>query len=98
MNESSVEQGLLNFKEEQKEKDERMQEVFDYAFKQFDLYDEKYKAKEDKVLNTNTTADSKTQPYDDVMLGWLCPRCSKMNAPYVEYCSCSPMYHTDTIL
>lgn len=33
----------------------------------------------------------------DSPVGWLCPRCKKVNSPFVDQCSCEPEENKDTI-
>lgn len=27
---------------------------------------------------------------EELKVGWLCPRCGKINSPFVQQCNCSP--------
>lgn len=45
--------------------------------------------------NTNTNTDTSTTSYTQASSpriedGWRCPRCGRINAPWVRQCDCSP--------
>lgn len=45
--------------------------------------------------NTNTSTTSYTQVSSpSIQDGWRCPRCNRINAPWVRQCDCSPSTYT----
>lgn len=49
--------------------------------------------------NTSTSTDTSTTSYiqsssSNIQDGWRCPRCGKINAPWVRQCDCSPSTST----
>lgn len=50
-------------------------------------------------MKTNTNTDTSTTFYTQVSSpsiqdGWHCPRCGRINAPWVRQCDCSPSTYT----
>ena len=41
-------------------------------------------------INTNNTSNFQTQLKPRPQQGWECPRCGRINAPWIQQCSCAP--------
>lgn len=58
-------------------------------------------------MNGTQLEDSSTQPVDSGTLsvedqrkppeGWICPRCQKVHAPWVEHCDCEPQQDSASV-
>lgn len=44
------------------------------------------------MKETTATNTGSNKPYSEssIASGWLCPRCGRINAPWVRQCSCAP--------
>lgn len=44
------------------------------------------------MKETTATNTGSNKPYSEssIASGWLCPRCGRINAPWVRQCDCSP--------